>query len=155
MGSLIGLRHHVDLLDASLLIDLAGETVLTRPFVRRPRRALQRMRKLVMLAREAKRLVAPGQLEELEDLLEDIAIETVSRALVTQSRADMDLLRHLVEPARLIAARETDHRAPLGQLIEPRDFEREPQRIPSGEHVADRPGHDLFRVMENVLREQR
>jgi hypothetical protein len=65
----------------------------------------------------------------------------------------MDLLRHLVEPARLIAACKTDHRPALGQLIEPRDFEGEPQRIPSGEHVADRPRHDPFRVMENMLRE--
>src|ERR1700693_2666253 len=86
MRFLIGLRYHVDLLDASLFVDLAREAVLARPFVRRPLDAFLRRGIFVVLALEAERLVAPGELEKAEDLLERLAIDAIGFALVTGGR---------------------------------------------------------------------
>ncbi len=138
MRPLKRLRDDVHLLDAPLVVNLAREAVLARPFVRGPRRAFLRRRILIVLALETERLVAPRQLQEAEHLFEGFAIDAVALALVAGGGADVNLLRHLIQPAGLIAAREADERAPLGQLIEPRDFERQAQRIPSGQHVSDR-----------------
>ena len=153
MRFLIRLGDDVDLLDPSLLVDFAGEAVLARPFMRRPRSSFLRRRILVVLALEAERLVAPRQLQEAEDLFESLAIDAVGFALVAGGRGHVDLLRHLVEPARLVTAREADERPALGQLIQPCDFEREPQRIPPGQHVADRADLDPFGVVDHVLRQ--
>ena len=132
-----------------------GEAVLARPFVRRPLDAFLRRGILVVLALEAERLVAPGELEEAEDLLERFAIDAVGFAFVTGGCGHMNLLRHLVEPSRLVTAREADEGPPLGQLIQPCDFEREAQRVPSRQNVADRADLDPLGVVDHVLRQHR
>jgi hypothetical protein len=63
----------------------------------------------------------------------------------------VNLLRHLIEPAGLISACEAHEGAALGELIEPRDFKREAQRIPSGQDVTDGSGLDVLGVVDDVL----
>src|SRR5579885_1460779 len=155
MRPLIGLGHHVDLLDTAQFVHLAGKAVLARPLMRQPRRALLRMGKFVVLPLEAERFVAPRQLEELINLLEGFAIDAVGFALVAAGRGDVNQLRHLVEPSRLIPARETDEGAAPGQLIEPRDFQRQPQRVPSRQHVSNRTDLDALGVIDHMLGQHR
>jgi len=64
-------------------------------------------------------------------------------------------LRHRIQPTRLVAARESAEGAALGDLIEPGNLERETQRIPARQHIANRTGHDLLGVIEHVLGEHR
>ena len=64
-------------------------------------------------------------------------------------------MSHLVEPASLIAPRESDERPPFRQLVKPRDFERQPQRIPAGQHIADRADLDPLGVVNHMLGEDR
>ena len=75
--------------------------------------------------------------------------------LVAGSGADMNLLRHLIEPSGLIPTRETHDRAALGQLIEPGDFKREAQRVPSGKDVTNRTDLDPLGVVDHVLGQYR
>ena len=79
----------------------------------------------------------------------------VGFALVAGGRGHVNLLRHLVEPAGLVTAREAHEGPALGQLIQPCDFEREAQRIPSRQHVADRADLDPLGVVDHVLRQHR
>jgi hypothetical protein len=108
-----------------------------------------------MLALEAKRFVAPRELQKLIDLFEDLPIYTIGFALVAAGGAGMNLLRHLVEPARLVAASEADDRAPFGQLVQPRYLQRQPQRVPPRQHIADGAGLDPFGVLQDVLCQHR
>src|SRR5260370_4221536 len=131
MRPLIWLRHDVDLLNSAKLIDLARESAFARPFRGRPWRAFLRMRILVVLALESKRLIAPRELQKTEDFLEGLTINAIGLALIAERRAHIDLLRHPVQPSSLLAARKPNIRAALGQLIDPRDLNREPDRLPS------------------------
>src|SRR5438876_5213093 len=120
MRLLVGLRHDVDLLHAAQFVDFAVGAQLARPLVRRPGSAFfVRIGILVVLALEAERLLAPCELEDAENFLERFAVDAAVLALIADGRADMDLLRHLVKPARLVAARKADEGAPLAQLAEP------------------------------------
>ena len=114
MRPLVGLGYDIDFLDPPQLVDLAGEAILAGPFMSRPGRTLLRKRILVVLAFEPERFISPGQFQKLENLFECFAIDPVAFALVAARRADMDFLRHLVEPSGLIAARKADKGAPLG-----------------------------------------
>src|SRR6516225_2974524 len=98
MRPLIRLGHDIDLLNPAKLIDLCRKAVLAGPFRRRPRRALLRMGILVILALEAEGLITPSQFEKTENLFEGFTINPISLALVTQGGADIDFLRHLIEP---------------------------------------------------------
>jgi len=62
---------------------------------------------------EAERLVGPCQLEKPENLFEGLAIDPVGFALVADGRGHVNLLRHLVEPAGLVTAREATNVRPL------------------------------------------
>src|ERR1700675_2681559 len=116
MRPLERLRDDIHHLNTSLLIDLARKTILTRPLMRRPRRSFLRRRIFVVLALEAKRLIAPRELQETKHLFERLAIDAIAFALIAGSGADVNLLCHLIEPPRLIATRETHECAALGQL---------------------------------------
>src|SRR5271167_4085776 len=86
MRPLIGLGHDENLFYLAVL-DLARRAVLFGPFMRRPRRAgLVRIRILVVLALEREGLVTPRQLENLEDLLEHLAVGLVDLGLVGSRR---------------------------------------------------------------------
>src|SRR5208282_1760795 len=150
---LVRFWYDVDLLDASELVHLARKAVLAGPFVGGPRGALLRVWIFVVFALEAERLVAPCEFKEAENFLEGFAVDTVRFAFVAVSGADMNLLRHLIQPSGLVTAREPDQGAPFGQLIEPGDFQREPQRVPSGQHVTNRTNLDVLGVMNHMLRE--
>src|SRR6266851_3247275 len=119
MRFLVRLRHYADLLDAPEFIDLAGKAELASPFLRQPGRAFLRVGILVVFALEAERLVGPREFEKAEHFLERLAIDAIGFALVAGGGLNVNLLRHLVEPSRLIAAREADEGAALGQLIKP------------------------------------
>src|ERR1700722_6590841 len=106
MWPLERLRHDVHHLDPPLIVNLAREAILARPLVRRPRSPLLRRRILIVLALETERLVAPRQLQKTKHLFEGLAIDAVALALVARGRADVNLLRHLIQPPRLIAPRE-------------------------------------------------
>src|ERR1700687_2984772 len=155
MRPLVWLRDDIHHLDTPLSIDLPGEAIGGRPLVRRPRRSFLWEGVFIIFALEAERLVAPCQLEEAEDLFKGFAIDPIAFALVARGGADVNLLRHLVQPPRLISAREADESAALGKLIEPGDFEREAQRIPSGQHISDRTDLDALGIMNHMLREDR
>ena len=117
MRSLVGLGHDENLFDIAVL-DLSGRAVLFGPFMRRPWRAgFVRIWVFVVLALERERLVAPRQLEDLEDLLEHLAVGLVDLGLVGGGGRDVKLLSHLVEPAMLVAAREANEGASLGELV--------------------------------------
>src|ERR1700737_833116 len=100
VGMIFSRAHHRIV---SSLTENARKTVLTRPFVRGPRRTFLRGRIFVVFALETERLVAPRKLQEPEDLFEGFAIKPIALALVAGGGADMDLLRHLRQPAGLIA----------------------------------------------------
>ena len=155
MRPLVGLGHDIDFLNPAKLIDLARKAVLTRPLRRRPWRPLLRIRVLVILPLEPEGLVTPGQLEKAEDLFESLAIDTVGFAPVTGGGADVNFLRHLIEPPRLVSARKANECAAFGELIEPGDFQRQAQRVPSRQYVANRPHLDPLGVMNHMLREYR
>src|SRR5579871_4142197 len=148
MWLLIRLRHDIDLLNAPLLIDLARKAILAGPLVCLPWGALLRKGILVVLALEPEGLVTPRQFQKAKNLLEGLAIDPIAFALVAGGGADVNLLRHLIQPAGLIAARETHEGAPLGELIEPCDFECEAQRIPSRQYVSDGAGLDALGVVD-------
>ena len=155
MRPLVGLGNDIDFLNQPRFVDFAGKAILAGPFVRWPGGAFLRIRILVVFAFETERLIAPRQFQELEHLLERLAIDAVGFALVAGSGADMDFLRHLIEPAGLIPARKAHERAPLGQLIEPGDFERQAQRVPSGQDVTNRTDLDPLGVVNHVLGQYR
>src|SRR5713226_5073426 len=155
MRPLVRLRHDIYFLNPPEFIDLAGKAVLARPFRPRPRRPLLRIWVLVIFALEAEGLITPCQLEEAEDLFESLAIDAVGFAFVTGGGADVNFLRHLIEPSRLVAACKADKCAALGELIEPGDFQRQAQRVPSRQYVANRPHLNVFGVMNDMLREHR
>src|SRR5208283_593734 len=115
MRLLIGLRHDVDLLDPSLLVDFAGETVFAGPLMRLPWSAFLREGILIVLAFEPERLIAPRKLQKAEDFFEGFTIDPIALALVAGGGADVNFLRHLIEPASLISAGETDQGAALGE----------------------------------------
>jgi hypothetical protein len=74
MRPLVGLGHDENLPDVAV-DDLARRPVLRGPFMRRPGRAgFVRIRVFVVVALERKGLIAPRQLEDLENLLEHLAI---------------------------------------------------------------------------------
>src|SRR5713101_6115310 len=126
MRFLIRIGHHIDLLDTAVLIEFTGRTELARPLVRQPRSTFfVGIGILVILALKAERLFAPGELKDLENLLKCLTVDTIGLASVTSSGANVDLLRHLVQPAGLIAASEADKRATFGQLVEPGNFQRQ------------------------------
>src|SRR5947209_11297846 len=104
MRPLIGLRHYIDLLNPTQLVNLARKSALARPIRGRPWGALLWMRILIVLTLKPEWLVAPSQLEKAEDFLEGLAIDAIGLALVAQGCAHVDLLRHLVEPSRLVPA---------------------------------------------------
>jgi hypothetical protein len=83
-------------------------------------------------------------------LFEGVAVGVVDLALIAAGALNMQLLSHLVEPSGLIAARHPDDSAALGELIEPTDFRRQANRIPSRQHVADRSDLDVFGVHRDV-----
>ena len=142
MGLLIRLGYDVDHLDPAVVIDLARSAVFARPLVGRPGRAfLIRVRILVVFALEPKGLVLPGQFQNLKDFLKRLAIADIDVALIAGRRPDVNLLRHRTEPAGLIAAGKADVGAPFGELVEPGNFQGEPQRVPARQDVTD--GADL------------
>src|SRR5579875_579292 len=114
MRPLVGLGHHVDLLDAPQFVDFARKAVLARPFMRRPWRAFLRIGVFVVFALEAERFVAPRQLQEAKHFLESLAVDAIGFAAVAAGSADVDFLRHLVKPSGLISARESDEGAAFG-----------------------------------------
>ena len=138
MGLLIRLGHDVDHLDPSVFIDLTRRAVLTRPFMGSPGSAfLIGIRILVVFALETKRFIFPGQFQNLKDLFKRLAIADVDVALVADRRADVNLLRHLIEPTGLIATGKPDVRAPFGELVKPGNLQGEPQRVPARKDVTD------------------
>ena len=50
----------------------------------------------------------------------------------------------------LVAAREADEGAPLGELVEPSDLDRQPQRVPSRQHVANRPNAQMVGIHRDI-----
>ncbi len=110
---------------------------------------------LVVLALEAEGFVLPGELQDLEDLLEGLAIVLVDLALVAHRGADLNLLGHLVEPAGLITPGESDVGPALGELVEPGDFDRQTQRVPARQYVADRTDLQGRSVVDDVLGQYR
>src|SRR6516165_8552669 len=98
MWSLVRFRHDVDLLDSPGFIDLARKAVLAGEFVRYPRRTFLRIGIFVILSFEAERLVGPRHFQESEDLFERLAVNAIGFALIAGGGADMDLLRHLIQP---------------------------------------------------------
>src|SRR5262245_1920650 len=154
MRLLVRLRYNIDLLDASQLIDLAIRPILAGPFVCRPRSPFLRRRVLVVLAFEAERLVAPRQFEKAEDFFEGLTIDSIGLASVAYRGTNVNLLRHLIEPAGLIATGESDKCATLGQLIQPADLERQAQRIPARQNIANGTNLDAFSIVDDVLVER-
>src|SRR5579885_2755624 len=152
MRPLIRLGHHINLLNAAKLVDLARKTIFSCPLCRRPGSTLLRIGILIIFAFETERLITPGQLQKLEHLFERFPIDAIGFTFVAAGSGDVNLLRHLVEPPCLVASRKADEGAPLGQLIEPRDFEREAQWIPSGKNIANGANFDMPGVMNDVLR---
>src|SRR5215472_5896743 len=139
MRPLVRFGHDIDFLNPPKFIDLAGEAVLAGPFSRWPWRSLLRIGVFVIFALEAEGLVTPRQFEKVKDLFESLAINAVGFASVAGGGADMNFLRHLIEPARLVSTGKADKCASLGELIQPGDFQRQAQRVPSWQYVANRP----------------
>src|ERR1700733_2773417 len=108
MRSLKRLRGDIHHLDPPLLIHLAREAVIARPFMCRPWSSFLRRWILIVLALKPEGLVAPGKFQETEDLLKGFAIDPIAFALVARGGADVNLLCHLIQPSRLISAREAD-----------------------------------------------
>ena len=100
-------------------------------------------------------LLGLARLVKAEDLFESFSIYPIALALVAGGGAYVNFLRHLIQPAGLIPARETDQGAALSELIEPRDFEGESQRIPTGQHVSNRTNFDPLSIVNDVLGEHR
>src|SRR5438477_601809 len=76
---LVGLGHHADLADHTLIVDLAWRAVGARPFVHRPTgdALLVRIRHLIILAVVVEGLLGPGLLDDLERLLVHFAVVIV------------------------------------------------------------------------------
>ena len=143
MGFLIGLGHDGDAVDVALVVKLSRRTVFPGPRRGRPgRAALIRVGIFVEFPLKTERLVRPGQLENMVDLFKGAPVGLVQAGLVAGRGGDMHLLRHLVQPALLVAAGKADKRAPLGQLVQPGGCDRQTQRVPTGQHIAD--GADLY-----------
>ena len=155
MRPLIGFGHDINFLNAAELIDLAWKAILARPFRSRPRRPVLRIWVFVIFALETEGLIAPRELQKAEDLFEGLAINPVGLAFVTGGGADVNFLRHLIKPPCLVSARKSDKCPTLGQLIEPGDFQRQSQWVPSRQYVTNRPHLDVPGVMNHVLSKYR
>src|SRR5271170_3527462 len=131
MRPLKRLGYYEDLFDFTVN-NLTRRAVLCGEFVRRPRRsAFVRIRILVVVALERERLVAPRELKNLKNFLENLAVGPIDIGLIGSRGGNVQLLPHLIEPSGLIAARKTDEAAAARELVEPSDFDCQPQRVPS------------------------
>ena len=155
MRPLIGLGNDVDFLNQPRFVHFARKAVLAGPFMRQPWGALLWMGILVVFAFETEGLIAPRQFQKLVDLLERLAVDAVAFALVTAGGTDVDFLCHLIEPAGLISARKAHKRAALGQLVQPRDFQGQAQRVPSRQYVTNWTDLNAFGVVDHMLGEHR
>ena len=143
MGFLVGLGHDGEAVDVAPAVQFSRRAVFPGPRRGRPgRAALVRVGVFIKFALKAKRLVRPGQLENMVDLFKGAPVGLVQAGLVAGRGGNMHLLRHLVQPALLVAAGKADKRAPLGQLVQPGRCHRQAQRVPTGQHIAD--GADLY-----------
>ena len=126
MGFLVGLGHDGDAMHIALAVQFARRAVFAGPRRGRPgRAALIRVGVFIKFALKAKRLVRPGQLENMVDLFKGAPVGLVQAGLVAGRGGDMHLLGHLVQPALLVAAGKTDKRAALGELIQPSGGDRQ------------------------------
>ena len=139
MRLLIWLGHDVDHLDSVVFTDLTWRAMLTRPLMCQPGRSFFIwIRILVVFPFEAKRLIFPRQLQDLKDFLKRLTVTNVDVALIASSGTDVNLLRHLIEPAGLIATGEPDMRSAFGELVQPSNLKGESQGVPARQDVADR-----------------
>src|SRR5579885_3917451 len=125
MRLLVGFGDNRNLLDA-VADNFAGCAIGPGPFRSLPWRAfLVWIGELPELAFEGKGFLLPCQLQYLEAFLEGFAVEQIDFRLIAGRSLHVQLLRHRVAPSRLVTTRHPDDRAPLGQLIQPSNFDRQ------------------------------
>src|SRR5262245_17791037 len=106
MRFLIRLGYYRQLLNTPLGIDFSRGSVFPCPGMWWPRgTGVIRIRVLVKLSLKTKRLVRPGQLENVIYLLKGAAVCLIAYRMIAQRSRDVNFLCHLVEPARLVATR--------------------------------------------------
>ena len=137
---LVGFRHHADLSDHALVVDLTRRAVGACPLVHRPAgdALLVGVRHLVVLAVVVEGFLGPRLLDDLERLLVDLAVVVVDRRAVHRRTGHMVLLAEHVDPAILIAAREAGIDAALGEMVEHRELLGGAHRVPRRQHQAER-----------------
>ena len=128
-----GLGHHADRLQDAVLDALA-------PFGRgleRPGRLARR--DPPELALEGEHLLGPGLLDDGEALLEGFAVGGVDLVVLVGERAvdAVRLLRHDVDPAALVAAREAGAGPPARHVVEHGDVLGDADRIGGRQHDAE------------------
>ena len=144
------LRHDADLAHDAVLD--AAAPLLRR--VERPRRALGGH--LPVLALEAQHVLRPRALDDAEVLLERLAVRLVDGVVLARRRAvdAVELLRHHVDPAALVAAREAGVRPPAAHVVEHRDVFGDAQRVLRRQHDAELADADALRLHRDVEVEQ-
>src|SRR5207302_9920202 len=137
---LIRSRHHADLPDHPLLIDLARCAVIPRPLGGGPAPdpLLVGEWHLVVLAVVLPGLFHPALLDDLDGFLVDLPIVLINRGAIHWRTGDVVLLPEYVHPAVLVSPREAGVEPPLRQLVEDGKLFRSPDRIPSGKNQAQR-----------------
>ena len=108
------------------------------------------------LALEGEHLLGPGLLDDLEALLEGGAVGRVDLVvLVRQGAVDaVRLLRHDVDPAALVAAREAGVGAPAGHVVEHGDVLGDADRVGRRQHDAELADADALGLHGDVEVEQ-
>ena len=88
------------------------------------------------IALVVERFLSPRLEHDVDLFLEDLAVELVVSALIRHGRPAAEFLAQHVGPAGLVAAREADEAAPLGDMVESRGFFGDADRIVDRHDIA-------------------
>src|SRR5262249_57476985 len=117
---LVGARHHADLPNPSLLIDLARCAVLPRPLRSGPApdSFIVGKRHLVILAVVLPGFFRPALLDDLDGFLVDLPVVLIDRGAIHRRAGDVVLLPEHIHPAVLIPPREAGIDPPFPHLAQ-------------------------------------
>src|SRR5262249_32690431 len=137
---LVWARHHADLPNPSLLIDLARCAVLPRPLGSGPApdSFLVGKRHLVILAVVLPGFFRPALLDDLDGFLVDLPVVLIDRGAIHRRTGDVVLLPEHIHPAVLITPREAGIEPPFRQLVEAGKLFSSSDGIPRGQNQAQR-----------------
>ena len=131
-----------------LVVHLARRAELPGPLQRRPALdAVERRGHLVVehVALVAEGVLRPRHLHDLQDLAEDVEVAGVGPAEPSEpGGGGLPALAEHVHPPVLVAAGHAQAQPALAELVEQRHVLRRPDRVPGGQHEAERGQQDAL-----------